>query len=133
MFTVNWESQRKLKKIIPEESGNPKICHCPHSKFGHRTGSYSPDVTWINRLATSCERSKAKEYNLYLVIQHKCCIYILRKGGLEDEHGFKIGGRSINNWVTQFSTDDAHDIQTLLMIVKEHSEKMGRFNMKISN
>lgn len=54
--------------IIPEESGNPKICHCPHSKFGHRAGSYSTDGTWINRLTTSCERSKAKEYNLYLVI-----------------------------------------------------------------
>jgi hypothetical protein len=55
--------------------------------------------------------------------------YIMRRVGLEDEKGIKIGGRTINNLRyadgTTILTEDKEELEKFLKKLKEESEKAG--------
>ena len=57
--------------------------------------------------------------------------YIIRNAGLEEaQAGIKIGGRNINNLrygksVTSLMAESEEELKSLLMKVKEESEKVG--------
>ena len=62
--------------------------------------------------------------------------YIMRKAGLEEaQDGIKIAGRNINNLIyaddTTLMVESEKDLKSLLMKVKEESEKVGlKLNIK---
>jgi hypothetical protein len=63
--------------------------------------------------------------------------YILRKEGLEDNVGIKVGGRTINNSRyaddTTVLTEDKEDMRKLIKTPKEDSEKAGlTLNLKMT-
>ena len=56
--------------------------------------------------------------------------YIMRNAGLEEaQAGIKIAGRNINNLIyaddTTFTAESEEELKSLLMKVKEDSEKLG--------
>ena len=62
--------------------------------------------------------------------------YIMKKAGLDEaQAGIKIAGRNINNLRyaddTTLMTDSKEELKSLLMRVKEESEKVGwKFNIQ---
>lgn len=72
-----------------QKNGNHRRSHHPHEKLKCWLGRHSIDTTWQNRLVPGWQRS-VTSVNLYAE-------YKLRAAGLEDEYGFKIGGRNISN------------------------------------
>ena len=65
-----------------------------------------------------------------------CAEYIMRNAGLEEgQTGFKIAGRNINNLRyaddTTLMAESEEELKSLLMKVKEESEKVGlKFNIQ---
>ena len=68
-----------------------------------------------------------------------CAVYIMRNAGLEEaQDGIKIAGRNINNFRyaddTTLMTESKEKLKSLLMKVKEESEKVGsKLNIQKTN
>ena len=88
--------------------------------------------TWNNRLVPNRKRSTSRLYFVTLLI----CLfnfyleYIMRNAGLEEaQAGIKISGRNINNLRyaddTTLMAESEEELKSLLMKVKENSEKVG--------
>ena len=85
------------------------------------------ELTWNNRLVPNRKRSTSR---LYIVTLNLYAEYIMRNTGLEEaQAGIKIAGRNINNLryadVTTLMEESEEELKSLLMKVKEESEKLG--------
>ena len=63
-----------------------------------------------------------------LLSAHLSNMYIMRNAGLDElQAGIKIGGRNVNNfqYVDDMIVMEEHDLKSLLMRVKEESERAG--------
>ena len=75
------------------------------------------------------KRSTSSLYSVTLLFNF-CAEYIMRNAGLEEaQAGIKIAGRSINNLRdaddTTLMAESEEELKSLLMKVKEESEKVG--------
>ena len=112
-----------------ERDGNTRPPDLPVEKSICRSGSNSYNCTGNNRLVPNWERSTSScilspcLFNFYAK-------YIMRNAGLEEaQAGIKIGGRNINNLRyaddTTLMAENEEELKSLLMRVKEESEKVG--------
>ena len=105
-----------------ERDGNTRPPDLPLEKPICRSGSNSRNWTWNNRLVPNRKRSTSR---LYIVT-----LYIMRNAGLEEtQAGIKIARRNVNNLRyaddTTLMADSEEELKSLLMKVKEESEKVG--------
>ena len=93
------------------------------------TTSIIHGTTWKNRLVPNRERSKTRLYIVTLLI-YLFAEYIIRNAGLDEaQAGNKTAGRNINNRRyaddTSLMAESEEELKSLLMKVKEESEKVG--------
>ena len=89
------------------------------------------NCAWNNRLVLDWERSTSSLYIVYILspcLFNLYAEYIMWNAGLDDsEAGIKIAGRNINNLRyaddTTLMADNEEKLKSLLMVVKEESEK----------
>ena len=91
-------------------------------QFGHGT--------WNTRLVPKRERNTARLHIVTLLTLNLCGDYIMRNTGLDEaQAGIKIVGRNINNLRyaddTTLMAESKEELKSLLMKVKEESEKVG--------
>ena len=84
---------------------------------------------WNNRLVPSRKRSTSRLY-IVTCLFNLYAEYIIRNTGLEEaQAGIKIAGRNINNLRyaddTTLMAESEEKLKSLLMKVKEESEKVG--------
>ena len=84
--------------------------------------------TWNNRLVPNRKRSTSRLYIVTLLNLY--AEYIMRNAGLEEaQAGVKTAGRNINNLRyaddTTLMAESEEELKSLLMQVKEESEKVG--------
>uniref|UniRef100_A0AC11CZP1 Uncharacterized protein n=8 Tax=Ovis aries TaxID=9940 RepID=A0AC11CZP1_SHEEP len=89
--------------------------------------------------SSSCQPQCDKEQNYFSIISMEEILeykYIMRNAGLDEaQAGIKIAGRSINNLTyaddTTLTAESEEELKSLLMKVKEESEKAGlKFNIQ---
>ena len=118
----------KLWKIL-KEMGIPDHLTCflrsPYAgqEATIRTGHGTTDWFQIGKGVHQCYILSPCLFNLYAV-------YIMRNAGLDEaQAGIKIAGKNINNLRytddTTFMADSEEEFKSLLMKVKEESEKVG--------
>ena len=111
-----------LWKIL-KEMGIPDHMTCLlRNLYAGQEASYN--WTWNNRLVPNRKRSASP------CLFNFCAEYIMRNAGLEEaQAGIKIAGRNINNLRyaddTTFMAESEEELKSLLMKVKEESEKVG--------
>ena len=81
-------------------------------------------------IAISREALKYIHYHIYVYICNLHAEYLIRNAGLEEaQPGIKIAGRNINNLRyaddTTFMAENEEELKSLLIEVKEESEKVG--------
>ena len=81
-------------------------------------------------IAISRKALKYIHYHIYVYICNLYAEYLIRNAGLEEaQPGIKIAGRNINNLRyaddTTFMAESEEELKSLLMKVKEESEKVG--------
>ena len=92
--------------------------------------------TWNNRLVPNQERSMSRLYISSPCLFNLHAEYIMRNSGLDKaQAGIKISGRNINNLRyaddTTFVAESKKELKSLLMKVKEESEKVDlKFNIQ---
>ena len=111
-----------------ERDGNTRPPDLPLEKPICRSGSNSYSWTWNNRLVPNRQRSTSRLYTVTLLF-NLYAEYIMRKAGI------KIARRNINNFRyaddTTLMTESEEELKSLLMKVKEESEKVGlRLNIQ---
>ena len=79
---------------------------------------------------SKCEKEYVKAVYLSLCLFNLYAEYIMRNAGLEEaQAGIKTAGRNINNLRyaddTTLTADSEEELKSLLMKVKEESEKVG--------
>ena len=91
--------------------------------------------TWNNRLVPNRKRSTTRLY-IVTVLFNFYAEHIMRNAGLEEaQAGIKIAGRNINTLRyaddTTLMAESKEELKSLLMKVKEESEKVGlKLNIK---
>ena len=97
-----------------------------------RSGSNSQNWTWNNRLVPNRKRSTSRLHivTLLMGLLNFYAEYIMRNAGLQEAHArIKIAGRNTNNLRyaddTTLMAETEEEIKSLLMKVKEESEKVG--------
>ena len=112
-----------------ERDGNTRPPDLPLEKPICRSGSNSWNWTWNNRLVPNRKRSTSRLQIVTMLI-YLVCRGIVRNAGLEEaQAGIKIAGRNINNLRyaddTTIMAEREEELKSLLMKVKEESEKVG--------
>ena len=112
-----------------ERDGNTRPADLPLEKPVCRSGSNSENWTWNNRLVPNRKRSSSMLYIVTLLINFYA-EHIMRNAGLEEaQDGIKIARRNINNLRytddTTLMAEREEELKSLLMKVKEESEKVG--------
>ena len=111
-----------------EREGNIRPPDLPLEKPVCRSGSNSQNWTWNNRLVPNRKRSTSRLYTVTLLNLY--AEYIMRNAGLDEaQAGIKIAGRNISNLRyaddTTLMAESEEELKTLLMKMKEESEKVG--------
>ena len=109
----------------------------PPKKSVCRSGSNSYYWTW-NRLVPNQERSKSRLYIFTLLIYLICRVHHEKLWAGGKQAGIKIAGRNINNLRyaadTTLMAESEEELKSLLMKVKEESEKAGlKLNIQKTN
>ena len=113
----DWVDDSKLWEILQEMGIPDHLTYFLRNLYaGSR--SNSQNWTWNNRLVPNWERSTS------------CAEYIMQNAGLDEAQvGIKIVGRNINNLRyaddTNLMTESEEELKSLLMKMKEESEKPG--------
>ena len=112
-----------------ERDGNTRPPDLSLEKSVCMSGSNNQNWAWNNRLVPNWERSMPRLYIVTLLI-YLYAEYIMRNTGLDEAQArIKISGRNINNFRdaddTTLMTESEEELKSLLMKVKEESEKVG--------
>ena len=87
------------------------------------------EMNMEHRLVPNWEKSTSRLYIVTLLIQLICRVYHEKRGLEETQAGIKISRRNINNLRyaddTTLMAESEEDLKSLLMKLKEESEKVG--------
>ena len=113
----------------PERDGNTRPPDLPLEKSVCRSGSNSQNWTW-NKDWFQIGKGVHQGCILAPCLFNFYAEYIMRNAGLDEaQAGIKIAGRNINNLRyaddTTLTAESEEEVKSLLMKVKEESEKVG--------